>query len=378
MRIVYVLTSLGMGGAEKLALAIAERMSRRGHSVAILVLKPPVVEEWPTRLDRSYLEMDRSPLSFLSRLAGARRFVSGFRPDVLHSHCFHANILARLLRLSAPHLSVVSTIHNVYEGGWARMLAYRITDCLSRRTIAVSHAAAERFIELKAIPIAKCGVIANGIDPQEFAPNPDRRSCMRVAMGIPNHPEGSDFLWLAIGRVAPAKDYANLLHAFAQVRARRSAARLSIAGDSVAADLAALKSLASGLHVSDDVRWLGVRRDTPDLLDAADGFVLSSAWEGMPLAVAEAMAMEKPVVATDVGGVRELVGDAGLIVPSRNPEALSRAMIATMQQSREERSALGRAARLRIIENFSIDANADRWETLYRELLAERRLPSTE
>ncbi len=76
----------------------------------------------------------------------------------------------------------------------------------------------------------------------------------------------------------------------------------------------------------------------PALLDAADAFVSASAWEGMPFAVGEAMAMEKPVVATDVGGVYELVGDAGLVIPSQNSNALAEAMIATMQRSEDERA----------------------------------------
>ena len=76
-----------------------------------------------------------------------------------------------------------------------------------------------------------------------------------------------------------------------------------------------MRNLAEVLGVSGFVRWLGLRDDMPSLLDGADAFVLSSAWEGMPLVVGEAMAMEKPVVATDVGGVRELVGDAGVVIP---------------------------------------------------------------
>jgi len=123
------------------------------------------------------------------------------------------------------------------------------------------------------------------------------------------------------------------------------------------------------LSLDDAVRWLGLRRDMPAQLDAADAFVLASAWEGMPLAVGEAMAMERPVVATDVGGVRELVGDAGLIVPARDFAALAGAMTSTMGQSGEEREEIGRSARERILRHFSVDAAADAWERLYRELL---------
>ncbi len=93
----------------------------------------------------------------------------------------------------------------------------------------------------------------------------------------------------------------------------------------------------------------------------------------MPLAVGEAMAMEKPVVATDVGGVRELVGDTGVLVPAANSEALAEAMnLQRCGESGEERAAQGRAARERVLRHFTVDAAADRWEALYRELLARK------
>jgi glycosyltransferase involved in cell wall biosynthesis len=92
----------------------------------------------------------------------------------------------------------------------------------------------------------------------------------------------------------------------------------------------------------------------------------------MPLAVGEAMAMEKPVVATDVGGVRELVGDAGAVVPAKDPESLAQAMLGLMRTSSEARGALGRSARERIQTQFSMDAKANEWETLYKTVLEER------
>jgi glycosyltransferase involved in cell wall biosynthesis len=115
---------------------------------------------------------------------------------------------------------------------------------------------------------------------------------------------------------------------------------------------------------------LGLRRDIPALLDAADAFVLASAWEGMPLAVGEAMAMGKPVVATDVGGVRDLLGDAGRLVPPRNAEALTGAMISLMRATDQDRQTLSSLARTRIEQEFSMEAKADEWERLYRTLLA--------
>jgi glycosyltransferase involved in cell wall biosynthesis len=322
---------------------------------------------------------DRDPhrIPQLTGLAQARRFLLDYRPDLLHSHGFHANVFGRLLRLLVPRPVVLSTIHNVYEGGSTRMFAYRLTDQLSRRTVAVSDAAARRFIELKAVPQDGCSVLPNGIDIEEFAPNPERRAHVRAEMGVPAADGGPGFVWLAAGRITPAKDYPNLLRGFRRARSEFLDAELWIAGapaDATAKRSAngvsqCLSSIAVEHGCQEHVRWLGLRRDMPALLDAADAFVQASAWEGMPLAVGEAMAMEKPVVATDAGGVRELMGDAGVLVPSRNSEALAEAMIAMMRRSREERAQLGHSARELIARSFNMNQTADAWEALYGQLL---------
>lgn len=367
MRIVYVLTSLGIGGAERQVLALGARMAERGHTVALMVLRSRLSEEWPTALDVVHLEMRRNPIGIIAALLRGRRFLKQFRPDLVHSHSFHANIFARLLQVPAAP-QVLSTVHNVYEGGLHRMLAYRLTDFLSARTTAVSTAAAERFVRLKAVPQQKCIVVTNGIDTAEFTRSADRRAQTRVAMGVTN-----EFIWLTAGRIAPAKDIPNLLRAFKLVRTAHPTAQLWIAGAGEGTGTKRASGFVLVHGPIEQVRWLGLRRDLPALLDAADGFVLASAWEGMPLVVGEAMAMEKPVVATDVGGVRELVGEAGVLMPSGDSNALAKAMIASMQSSTEVRQKLGRAARFRIATEFSIDARADQWEALYRSVLVRDR-----
>jgi glycosyltransferase involved in cell wall biosynthesis len=310
--------------------------------------------------------MRKTPAGVLRALQRGRSFLRDFKPDLIHSHVFPANMAARLLRISATAPRLISTVHNVYEGPWWRMAAYRLTDPLSSHTTAVSQAAADRYVRLKAVPADKCSVITNGIDTAEFAPSAERRASMRAEMDA-----GDKFIWLAAGRIVPAKDYPNLLHAFARVREGEPRARLWIAGEPTGPKSGALQALAAKLGIEASVRLLGLCRDMPALFNAADGFVLASAWEGMPLVVGEAMAMEKPVVATDVGGVRELAGDCGLIVPASSPDALAEAMLDVMRRAPEARGALGRAARERIAAHFSINAKADEWEALYRKVLAQ-------
>jgi glycosyltransferase involved in cell wall biosynthesis len=359
VRILYILTSLGIGGAEKQAIDLAEQMKARGHVVALMVLKH-VAEEWPTKLPVFRLNLKKTPIGVLRGLRFAQGFLAIFRPDIVHSHTFPANIFGRLLRMMPrseyriPKL--VNTIHNINEGGRHRMLAYRLTDSIADRITAVSAAAAERFINLKAVSAAKTSILTNGIDTNHFTPDRNRRKQIRAQMLASQGDK--TFIWIAVGRIVPAKDYPNLLAAFAQVLAKEPTALLCVAGEGD----------STPYEGASNLRWLGLRPDIDDLLDAADGFVLSSAWEGMPLALGEAMAMEKLCVATNVGGVSELIGTAGTIVPPHNSEALAEAMLTTMHFTQWQQKSQGQEARRRIQAQFSIQAKAAEWAQLYAEL----------
>ena len=247
------------------------------------------------------------------------------------------------------------------------MLSLKLTDFLSDRSVAVSQAVAERALELRIVPPGKCSVILNGVDIASLTPDEQRRAGSRSAMGA-----GRDFIWLSAGRLVPAKDYRNLLLAFSNVYAAAPDTQLWIAGNGDAEYAEALQIKAAELGLTPAVHWLGDRRDIPALLDAADGFALASAWEGMPLAIAEAMAMEKPVVATGVGGVGELVEGCGLTVPPRDSSALARAMLSIMNTPAKARRFLGQSARQRVVEHFNIEQKADEWEALYRNVCGGR------
>lgn len=358
VRIVYILTTLGVGGAEKQVIALAERMSARGHAVAIVALKH-AEEECPVKLPVLRLNLAKTPLGIWRGLRFAANFLTLFRPEVLHSHTFPANIFARLLHLPMDPRGarpvVINTIHNVYEGGWHRRLIYRVTEGFATAITAVSSAAATAYAGSSNERRKKVQVITNGIDLYAFTPDRNRRRRVRTQMQARRN-----FIWLAVGRIAPAKDYPNLLNAWTAVQQAHPASRLWIAGEGDSAQFAS----------EDDhgIEWLGLRHDIADLMDAADGYVLSSAWEGMPLAVGEAMAMQKPVVVTDVGGVREMVGDAGLIVAAHDSNGLAEQMLRVMAWDDETRIAQGKSARIRIGEHFSIEGKVSEWEALYKRV----------
>lgn len=364
MRIAYILNTLETGGAERQILALAQWMRMRGHAVKIVVLREQRANHLRTGLDVAHLDMRRNPLSAAVGYGRAVRTIWAFHPNVIHGNQFHGNMLARMLR-PVSRVPVISTIHNVYEGGWARMLAYRVTDPLTTRSVAVCEAAADRFASAGAYSRRKLRVIANGIDVKQFAPDAARHLRVRAELNA-----GHAFIWLAASRITPAKDVANLLRAFAQVHADEPSARLWIAGEGEPPYVSELHRLSEQIGVASAVHWLGLRDEVAGLLDAADAFVLSSAWEGMPLALGEAMAMEKPFVATDVGGVRELAGDCGTMVPAGDSTALADGMLATMRRSALERVDVGCAARARIGADFNIEAKACEWERCYAEIVA--------
>ena len=167
-----------------------------------------------------------------------------------------------------------------------------------------------------------------------------------------------------------AKAYPDMVEAFGQVNAHRPAARLLIAGIGPLEEL--LRERIRAAELTDEITPLGLRSDIPALMQAADGFVMSSAWEGLPMVLLEAGASALPIVATDVGGSRDAVldGTSGYLVPARQPQDLARAMRTVMELPDDERQAMGGAGRAHVIQTFDLDAVVDRWEALY---LAELR-----
>jgi glycosyltransferase involved in cell wall biosynthesis len=173
-------------------------------------------------------------------------------------------------------------------------------------------------------------------------------------------------MWLAVGRLDVPKDYPNLLTAVTRL-SKRSV--LLIAGDGPLRT--SLEQLATDLGISDRIRFLGMRKDIPALMAAADAYVMSSAWEGFPMALLESSASALPIVATDVGGNPEIVldGISGFLVPVKNSVALAEAMLRTEQLSAESRRSLGLAGREHVAKLYSLSSVVDKWEQVYESLL---------
>ncbi|WP_282156483.1 glycosyltransferase [Vibrio diabolicus] len=199
----------------------------------------------------------------------------------------------------------------------------------------------------------------NGISTSNFVFSKRARCEIRSELGISEEQE----LILAVGSLSEQKDYPNLFAAVKNLVEKKDNFQVVIAGyGSLQAELENQLCL---LGIEDKVRFLGIRQDISRLMSAADIFVLSSAWEGFGLVVAEAMACERIVVATDCGGVKEVVEDAGFLVPPRNSELLADALGNALLLNEDERHFMGVKARERIVSSFSLDASMHKWLQLY-------------
>jgi glycosyltransferase involved in cell wall biosynthesis len=371
VRILFLSTSMGLGGADQQLLSAAQVLRDRGHEIRIVSLTPlgPMgLQARSLGLATDSLEMRRG-VPDPRGLARLVRIVRAWKPDVVHSHMVHANLMARALRLLVPVPVLVSTIHNVYEGGPLLMAGYRLSNGLVDHMTIISQAAADRFVGERIVPGRLLTVIANGVDTDRMRNlSPEGRAALRGGMSVGDQ----QFVWLAVGRFEVAKDYPNMLRAFADVRAREPRAVLVIVGQgSLQAEA---EALTAELGLREAVRFLGARDDVPAVMSAADGYVMSSAWEGMPMVLLEAAAADLPIVATAVGGNGEVVrdGESGFLVPARDSGGLRAGMLRLMALPEEQRRAMGERGREHVRANYGLQRVAERWERVYWDALARK------
>jgi len=370
-RLLLLCTAMGVGGgAEEQVIRLAYVFQSRGWKTLIVSMLPPgtMPADFSSHgIELLHLGMRRGipdPRGLL-RLA---KVIRNFRPDVVHSHMVHANLIARAARAIAPFPVLVCTHHNLTMAGEEHdhsalfEFAHRVSDGFAERTTTICRAAADYCIARRAVPASKLMVVPNGIDCEGFTFNPEARRRLREQLGVDR-----DFVWLAVGRLELQKAYPTMLRAFAQLRSEGQT--LLICGRGSLRDQ--LAALAVELGIGERVRFLGLRDDIPELMSAADAFALSSDMEGLPLVLLQASAAKLPIVATNVSGNPEVVIEDvnGYLTPPGAPDVFAQAMARMAALSRADRAALGQAGLERVRAMFELEPVVDRWEELFDELL---------
>jgi glycosyltransferase involved in cell wall biosynthesis len=365
--IALMLESDGPGGAEVLLLQLAEELRRRGHDV--VPVGPERGVGWlPERLCESgfepaYFHLDRTLDPGL-----VRRLAELFRRrgvELVHGHEFTMAVYgaAAARRAGLPN---VITFHGSQTMCRAlrRRVAVRWAMRRSAATVAVSEATRLQLAADLGVPAGHIVTVAKGVPGRTGDPAP-----IRAELGV----RDGERLLLAVGNLSERKGHLVLLQALAQLEREglRTPWRLAIAGGRGGEMHEALVRFAGEHGLASRVHILLNRTDIPNLQAAADVFVMPSLWEGLPLAVLEAMVAGKAIVASRTSGIPEAIvdGEHGLLVPPGDPAALAAALRQVLEHG-DLRQRLANAAERRGRAEFTIEAMADRYEAVYRRALA--------
>ena len=297
------------------------------------------------------------------------RVLRSERPDIFHAH-LNWPLACRwgLLTAAAAHVpAITATVHLFppLPNTSVSRPQYRVLSRVVRRFMTVSAGMARRLETELSVPRHRIRVVRNAV-PVPAPVEPSVEAATRVAIAGPGNPDSP--IVLTVARLTPQKGLVYLLDAAAAI----PEAIFAIAGDGPNRD--ALQKQAGSLGIARRVRFLGNREDVPALLAACNIFVLPSLWEGLPLAVLEAMAAGKPIISTRIEGIAEVLGEGecGILVPPGNSTALAE-VIANVLRDASLANRLASAARARAAIDFSPQRMAAQVGAVYEEMLEEPR-----
>lgn len=370
-RVLLATNNLRVGGAETQLIHLARALVAAGDEVRLLSLLP--TEAYGDVMDELGIAIDHVPVRRLRAVTMVRHaamVMRAWRPDVVVSFLYQANVVCRLAGRWSGRPVVISSFRNERFGPRGREVVLRVTDRMATVSTTNSERVADSLVARRIVPRHRLRVIRNGLETGRFDRAAGERDRVRADLGAG---DGS-FVWLAAGRLEPQKDHDTLLTAFA-AHHRAFGSRLWIAGDG--RRRAELEGRVTGLGLDGAVSFLGIRADLAEVMAGSDAVVQASAWEGLPNVVLEAMAARRPVVATDVGGTAELVrpDENGLLVPARDPAALAAALDRVVAADPRARAQMGAAGRALVDRRFGVAEVTREWLALIDEFHASATPP---
>jgi glycosyltransferase involved in cell wall biosynthesis len=357
-----VLPTLYRAGMETVASRLALELRAREHRVSVVCIESSGPLERDLKAGGVSVAVVPAPGLLTNwRAPALASWLAHERPDVVHTHSGAWLKGARAARAAAVP-ALVHTVHGLLdrEPWYSSFLKRRAAAC-SNAVVAVSDALNTYLVQSARLSAPQVVTIPNGIDTSNFSPGPSPHRAQLTA--------GQDdrFVIGCLARFVHVKNHDLLLRAFREACRVHPNLLLVLVGDG------ALKrgcvELAQSLGIAEVVLFVGDQPDTADWYRAFDLFVLASRAEGTSMSILEAMASACPVVATNVGGNASLLGETGILVPSGDVSALAEAIV-RLRSAPETARSLGNAARRRVTDHYSQRVMADRYEALYRSVLA--------
>jgi glycosyltransferase involved in cell wall biosynthesis len=367
VRLLQLIDQLGDAGAENLLYTFAGGIDRSRFDLHVCALRPwsqPKIVPALRALGFPVLELNQHHAYDLPVLLTLVNYIRRHRIDIIHTHLLASDVMGRVAGFLTRR-PVVSTIHNARvdldreprHQQWMERWSARLW---CRRLIVVSALLRDEIAEWFGVPRSRVLIIPNGVDTERFRPPPG------FDPGVVKHELlGGDYPMVTnVARLVPQKAQHVLVEAAAQLAPTYPDARFVLVGDGPLRD--EIRELAAARGISDRVVLTGIRTDIPQILAASDVFVLSSQWEGMPISLLEAMSAGAPAVATDVGGVGQVLqnGETGLLVPPGDPAALAVAIAACLDAPEPARQR-ATAAQAMMVQTYGMRAMIRKWEAVY-------------
>jgi glycosyltransferase involved in cell wall biosynthesis len=365
--VLQLIDQLGDAGAEQLLYTFATGMDRDRFDLHVCALRPwspPRIVPAIRALGFPVIEMDQHHAYDLHVIRDLVSYIRRERIDIIHTHLLAADIMGRIAGFITRR-PVVSTIHNGRVDLDKEPLHRRLMERWSarlwcRRLIVVSTILRDEIAAWFGFRPGRVLAIPNGIDTSRFVPPPDFG-----AAAVKRDLLGGDYPMITnVARLTPQKAQRYLVEAAARIAPTHPDVRFVIVGDGELRD--EIVDLVRAHDLSDRFIITGPRTDIPRILAASDVFVLSSLWEGMPLSLLEAMSACCPAVATDVGGVSEVLKDSvtGLLVPPADVDALTRAITDCLDNPRAARKRAA-AAQSMVITRYDKTTMVRKWQAVY-------------
>ena len=376
MKIVYLTTSLGMGGGQVMLYDLLSKIDRdRFEPTVISLIDKGVFGE--------QIEQLGIPVHSVGMLVGkpsissAKRIIELIKqaqPDLIQGWMYHGNLAAQFFnfisRQKTPVLwSIHHSLHDLSSEKPLTQAIVRFGSWSSKYVSKVAYVSEKSKDQHQEIGYAhnnSC-VVPNGFNIAKYQPSAQVRQKFRQELGISD----DTFLIGSLARYHPMKDHANLLKAAKVLLTQSPNTKFVLIGTNVDNQNSALTDLIEELGIGENVYLLGQRRDIPEITPALDILTSSSAYgEAFPLVIGEAMACGIPCVVTDIGDSGWIVGDTGKAVPPKDPNALAQAWQEMINLEPAARAQKSLAARNRIVEKFALDSIVKEYETIYRSVVS--------
>jgi glycosyltransferase involved in cell wall biosynthesis len=372
VKVLYVFAALPVGGAEEVLITEVEGLDQTRFDPLVCVLseKGPMGERIENRgFPVVALHRMKSHRFDLRIIRDLYRLIKTEKVEVVHTHLYDGNKYGRLAAGLARVPCLISHYHNVYVRRRTKYhLINRALSVLNDRILAVSQAVKESVVRCDRISPGKIEVLYNGINPAKFKGD-FTDSGVRREFGV--KPE--DFFIGVVARLEEQKGHMVLFRALRRLLPDFPQIKVLVVGDGTLRPVLEAKVLEMGL--SEQVLFVGTRKDIPEILAALDLFILPSLWEGFSMAILEALATGTPVMATDVGGASEVIrsGYDGLLIPPREASALVTGVREAILDPRKYKE-MGRQGKETVGRQFTVARHLNRLQDLYLEVLAQKGL----